>query len=43
MIDSGEKTWEDEEPGNQYDTDLTVGEVLAHNQVYDSICKKGGG
>ena len=37
-IEDGEVSWEDEETGNQYDTDQTVNEILAHNEVYDRIC-----
>lgn len=29
---------EDATPGNQYDTDQTVFEVLAHNEVHDRLC-----
>jgi hypothetical protein len=27
-----------DDPGNQYDTDQTGDEVLAHNEVYDRLC-----
>lgn len=27
-----------DDPGNQYDTDQTFSEVLAHNEVYDRTC-----
>lgn len=29
---------EDLTGGNQYDTEQTVNEVLAHNEVYDRLC-----
>lgn len=27
-----------DDPGNQYDTDETVEQVLAHNEVHDRLC-----
>lgn len=31
---------EDLTGGNQYDTEQTVMEVLAHNEVHDALCKE---
>ena len=28
-----------DDPGNQFDTEQTFGEVLEHNEVYDRLCK----
>jgi hypothetical protein len=27
-----------DDPGNRYDTDQTVDEVIAHNEVHDRLC-----
>ena len=27
-----------DDPGNRYDTDMTLEEILAHNAVVDSLC-----
>ena len=30
-----------DDPGNQYDTEQTGDEILAHNQVHDTLCASG--
>lgn len=32
-----------DDPGNRYDTDMTLAEVLAHNAVVDRLCPSGSG
>jgi hypothetical protein len=27
-----------DDPGNQFDTDATLNEILAHNEVHDRLC-----
>jgi hypothetical protein len=27
-----------DDPGNQWDTDATLQEILAHNEVHDRLC-----
>ena len=27
-----------DDPGNRFDTDATLGEILAHNEVHDRLC-----
>ena len=39
-VAGGEPSAEDEVPGNQFDTDQTFSEVLAHNEVYDRLCRQ---
>lgn len=32
-----------DDPGNLFDTDMTLAEILAHNAVVDRLCPSGSG